>query len=168
MSYSDISDLTNQTEPAELGSSMRFSISDYPSMYWIIVALLCNLAIMSKIEGKVILCLLTNRKSINRWDQKDKIISLKQFIKMEVVFNTFLRNLKALLWLSALALSSVIVIPGCILHSLLQSSKDRKKQEIPQNEKRTVLLTGGPLTKGNIDSKIIFFKGIMTCLTTRL
>ena len=170
------------TFPSQLSSRsiQIISMSDpdivlqYP--YGIIVALLCKLAVMSKKEGKLNLCLFTNisfnfpSSTINSWDRKDRIISLSHYFIMEVVFNIILRNIKALLWLSALALSSVIVVPWCILHILLQSSKDRKRwQEIPQNEKRTVLLTGGPLTKGNIDSKIIFFfKGIMTCLTRTL
>ena len=60
--------------------------------------------------------------------------------------NILLRTIKALTWLVFLALSSLIVVPWCAIQSLFVNLK--KDREIPQNEKRTVLLTGGPLTKG--------------------
>ena len=128
-----------------------------PALYWIIVALLCKLVtVMSQTEGKKLNLFLStfslsisfNVSSINKWAKNEQIIS-RTFI-MEA-FNIILRTCKALLWLTGLALSSVLVVPWCIFQSLLSnSSKDSRLQEIPQNEKRTVLLTGGPLTKGNI------------------
>ena len=66
--------------------------------------------------------------------------------------NVISRTFQALTWLICLTLSSIIVVPWCAVQSLiftLLAKDENELREIPQNEKRTVLLTGGPLTKGN-------------------
>ena len=105
-------------------------------------------------SGKLGVCLPTN--TCNSIIMKSRVsyingigleTNYQQFrLNMESL-NILLRTIKALAWLAFLALSAIIVVPWCALQSLLVSL--RKDREIPQNEKRTVLLTGGPLTKGN-------------------
>ena len=113
---------------------------------------MCPILISEK--GKLGICLPTD--TCNRIIMKSKVsyingigleTNYQQFTFNMESLNILIRTIKALTWLVFLALSAFIVVPWCALQSLLVNL--RKDREIPQNEKRTVLLTGGPLTKGN-------------------